>query len=62
MYGGDRDNYLSVPEAGDGYQHTRDAAEQTRRTIYAAVAGYQNQGYVVVSDDFGQISTNNAAN
>ena len=33
-----------------------------RRTIYAAVAGYQDQGYVVVSDDFGQISTNNAAN
>lgn len=62
VYGGDRDNYLPVPEAGDGYQHTRDAAEQTRRTIYAAVAGYQNQGYVVVSDDFGQISTNNAAN
>ena len=62
VYGGDRDNYLSVPEAGDGYQHTRDAAEQTRRTIYAAVAGYQDQGYVVVSDDFGQISTNNAAN
>lgn len=62
VYGGDRDNYLSVPEAGDGYQHTRDAAEQTRQTIYAAVAGYQDQGYVVVSDDFGQISTNNAAN
>ena len=62
VYGGDPDNYLSVPEAGDGYQHTRDAAEQTRRTIYAAVAGYQDQGYVVVSDDFGQISTNNAAN
>ncbi len=62
VYGGDRDNHLSVPEAGDGYQHTRDAAEQTRRTIYDTVAGYQDQGYVVVSDDFGQISTNNAAN
>lgn len=51
-----------VPEAGDDYQYTRGRAEKTRQSIYDQVDEYKSKGYTVASDDFGNISINNAAN
>lgn len=54
--------YAENPVPEQGYPETLDRAEQTHQKIYDQVNDYLQSGYAKVSDDFGQISVNNADN
>lgn len=54
--------YEENPVPEQGYPDTLDQAEQTNQKIYDQVNDYLQNRYTKVSDDFGQISVNNADN